>query len=224
MKAIRSVIERTRVLLLGLFDLLARAVRWSKAEYQKRPGSYLIFCFLLPFGLMTLIYALIGTWPFGKASVLVLDLNGQYVYFFEALRDFVWGDASLLYSFSRSLGGEFLGIYAYYLASPLSYIVALFPADAILEALFLMFVIKQGLCGLSFGYFLRKTTDLSSTTTVMFSSVYALTAYGIVMQHNTMWTDNVILLPLIALGIRLLITEGKYKLYTISLEIGRAHV
>ena len=219
MKAIRSVIEQTRVLLLGLFDLLARAVRWSKAEYQKRPGSYLIFCFLLPFGLMTLIYALIGTWPFGKASVLVLDLNGQYVYFFEALRDFVWGDASLLYSFSRSLGGEFLGIYAYYLASPLSYIVALFPADAILEALFLMFVIKQGLCGLSFGYFLRKTTDLSSTTTVMFSSVYALTAYGIVMQHNTMWTDNVILLPLIALGIRLLITEGKYKLYTISLAL-----
>lgn len=219
MKVFTSALTWVRALPRRLGDLFARTVQWSRNEYRKRPGSYLIFCFLLPFFLMSLIYALIGTWPFGKASVLVLDLNGQYVYFFEALRDFVWGDASLLYSFSRSLGGEFLGIYAYYLASPLSYIVALFPADNITEALLLMFVLKQGLCGLTFGVFLRKTTDLSPLTTVIFSTVYAMTAYGTVMQHNTMWTDNVILLPLIALGIRLLITEGKYKLYTASLAL-----
>lgn len=219
MKAIKNAMERVRAFLGRLSALFGRTVEWVKAQYRRRPDSYLIFCFLLPFFLMSLIYILIGTWPFGKSSVLVLDLNGQYVYFFEALRDFVWGDASLLYSFSRSLGGEFLGIYAYYLASPLSYIVALFPADNITEALLLMFVLKQGLCGLTFGYFLHKTAELSPTTTVIFSTVYAMTAYGIVMQHNTMWTDNVILLPLIALGIRLLITEGKYKLYTISLAL-----
>ena len=219
MKLLTTVSERIRALWRTLCSFFRRTAEWAKTKYQSHPGSYLLFCFLLPFFLMALIYALIGVWPFGKASVLVLDLNGQYVYFFEALRDFVWGDASLLYSFSRSLGGEFLGIYAYYLASPLSYIVALFPSDSILEALFLMFVLKQGLCGLSFGYFLRKTTDLSPITTVIFSTVYAMTAYGIVMQHNTMWTDNVILLPLVALGIRLLITEGKYKLYTVSLAL-----
>ena len=219
MKAIKTALAWVHALPRRLSLLFGSITRWCVREYRSRPGSYLIFCFLLPFFLMSLIYIMIGTWPFGKTSVLVLDLNGQYVYFFEALRDFVWGDTSLLYSFSRSLGGEFLGIYAYYLASPLSYIVALFPADNITEALFLMFLIKQGLCGLTFGYFLRKTTDVSPTTTVIFSTVYAMTAYGIVMQHNTMWTDNVILLPLIALGIRLLITEGKYKLYTISLAL-----
>ncbi|MBO7293104.1 MAG: YfhO family protein, partial [Clostridia bacterium] len=86
-----------------------------------------------------------------------------------------------------------------------------------LDALFLMLLIKQGLSGLSFGWFLRRTTRLSPVTTVIFSAVYSMSAYGVVMQHNTMWTDNVILLPLIALGIRALITEGKYKLYTFSL-------
>ena len=166
---------------------------------------------------MSVIYALMQTWPFGNSSVLVLDLNGQYVYFFEALRDCVWGDSSLLYSFSRSLGGEFLGMYAYYLASPLSYLVALFPESGLLDALFLMLLLKQGLSGLSFGYYLRKTTDLSRVSTVLFSTVYSLTAYGVVMQHNTMWTDNVILLPLLALGIRELVCHRKYKLYTFSL-------
>ena len=219
MKFLITARERGTAVWRGLIRHTRAAVGRTVAAYRRHPGSYLIFCFLLPFFLMGLIYALIGTWPFGTTSVLVLDLNGQYVYFFEALRDFVWGDASLLYSFSRSLGGEFLGIYAHYLASPLSYIVALFPADHILEALFLMFIIKQGLCGLSFGYFLRKSTRLSPVTTVIFSTVYSLTAYGVVMQHNTMWTDNVILLPLVALGLRLLVTERKYKLYTISLAL-----
>lgn len=198
-------------------ELLRRGMRWGIGEYRRRPGAYLIFCFLLPFLLMLLIYAIMGTWPFGRSSVLVLDLNGQYVYFFEALRDFVYGDTSLLYSFSRSLGGEFMGMYAYYLASPLSYIVCLFPKHGILDALFLMLLIKQGLAGLSFGYFLRKTTRVSPIATVIFSAVYATSAYGVVMQHNTMWFDNVYLLPLVALGIRALVTEKRYKLYTFSL-------
>ncbi|MBQ5800511.1 MAG: YfhO family protein, partial [Clostridia bacterium] len=176
----------------------------------KRP---LLFCFLLPFTIMLLVYIAMGVFPFGKNSVLVLDLNGQYVYFFEALRSFIYGDSSLLYSFSRALGGEFLGIYAYYLASPLSYIVALFPKKCILEALFLMILTKLGLCGLSFGYMLKSKANTRNLTTIIFSSVYALSSYVVIMQHNTMWIDNVFMLPLIVLGVDSLISEGKYKLF-----------
>ena len=76
----------------------------------------LLLCFGIPVVIMYLIYLMMEIHPFGNGSVLVLDLNAQYVYFYEALRDFVWEDNSLLYSFSRQLGGEFMGIYAYYLA------------------------------------------------------------------------------------------------------------
>ena len=82
--------------------------------------SYLWLSFALPILIMYLIYLAMQIHPFGNGSVLVLDLNAQYVGFFEALREFVHGNASLLYSFSRQLGGEFMGIYAYYIASPLS--------------------------------------------------------------------------------------------------------
>ncbi len=187
---------------------------------KKKKPLHLIWAFSLPFGIMLAIYAALGTYPFGESSVLVLDLNGQYVYFFEALRDMVWGEGSLFYSFSRAMGGEFLGMYAYYLASPLSYIVALFPQHMILEALYLMLILKCGLSGLTFCYYLYKNNVTQNRAAqVIFSCMYALSAYGVVMQHNTMWFDCVTLLPLVALGVEQLIKERKYKMFTISLAI-----
>ena len=56
--------------------------------------SYLWLCFGVPALTMYVIYLALGVHPFGEASVLVLDLNAQYVYFYEALREFVWGDQS----------------------------------------------------------------------------------------------------------------------------------
>ena len=99
-----------------------RTARPAKAE-----PWYLMAAFFLPLVLMYLIYVGMEVWPFGKNSVLVLDLNGQYVYYFEYFREIIHGDASLLYSWTRSLGGEFMGIFAYYLCSPFTLLVAFFP-------------------------------------------------------------------------------------------------
>lgn len=182
--------------------------------FLKRP---LVWCFALPFLLMLFVFIAIGVFPFGNNSVLVLDLNGQYVYFFEALRSFIYGDSSLLYSFSRALGGEFLGIYAYYLASPFSYIVALFPKKHITEALLAIILLKIGLCGFNFGVMLKKKAKTRDVSTIIFSAVYALSSYVVIMQHNTMWIDNVFMLPLIVLGVDAVISERKYKLFVFSL-------
>ena len=182
--------------------------------------SYLSFCFIIPLLLMRIIYMCVGNLPGLDGSVLVLDLNGQYVYFYEALRDFLHGDGSLLYSFSRALGGEFLGIYAYYVASPLALIVGLFPEGKILEALLLIFVLKTGFCGLTFGYYLHKTNRrINRYTSIMFSTMYALCSYAIVQSHNSMWIDALIWLPIITLSLEDLIKKGSYKLYVISLAV-----
>ena len=187
--------------------------------YRRHPRLIHLFCFLVPAFLMFFVHAAFGVYPFGDYSILVLDMNAQYVMFFEALRRAIWGDASLLYSFSRNLGGEFPGIYAYYLASPLSLIVALFPKRNILEALYTLYVVKCGLCGLTFSVFLKKIHRTSDRSTLLFSCCYALSGYAMIMQHNTMWTDCELLLPLICLGIYSLIRERKYKLFTLSLAL-----
>ncbi len=185
----------------------------------KRDRSYLIWSFLIPFTFMLLIYALDGVFPFGNNSVLVLDLNGQYVGFYEALRAFVYGDGSLLYSFSRSLGGEMMGIYAYYLASPLSYIVALFPEAYMTEALLFIFILKAGLCGLTFGIYMHRQQFCAPYASIMLSTLYALSSFAIVMQHNSMWIDNLILLPLLTLGIEAVVKHRRYRLFVFSLAL-----
>lgn len=185
--------------------------------FARFDGSFLIWSFFLSFAMMLLVYVAMDVYPFGKSSVLVLDLNGQYVQFFAGLRDILHGDGSLLYSFSRSLGGEYLGIFTYYLASPFSWLVAIFPEKNILEALLLMITLKAGCCGLTFGAFLHYTRRPPKTVTVALSVLYALSSYMVVMQHNTMWIDAVILLPLLLLGLERLVRYRKPILYVASL-------
>ena len=192
----------------------------ASVKKAPRANAYLALCFLVPTVIMFLLYLVRGLYPLGDESVLVLDLNGQYVYFYEALRNAVLGKESLLYSFSRALGGEFLGIYAYYLASPLSYLVVLFPEDMILEALLVIFLIKTGLCGTTFGIYLHKTTRRPRPVTViLFATMYALSSYAVVQQHNSMWIDALIWLPILTLSIEELIKNRKYKLFVISLAM-----
>lgn len=191
----------------------------TKKIKKKHPHAYLAVAFLCPALVLLAAYFAFGVYPFGGESVLVLDLNAQYVYFFGALRRVLHGDASLFYSFSRALGGEFLGIFAYYLASPLSLLVALFPADNILDALLVIFTLKCGLCSLTLAYYLEAHNIGTRPARIIFGALYALSGYGMIYQHNTMWIDCMMLLPLVALGIEKLIAEKKYLLFTLSLGL-----
>jgi len=122
-----------------------------------------------------------------------------------------------LYSWSRSLGGEFLGMYAYYLASPLSWIVLLFPENMITDAIWLMLVLKTGICGLTMAVFLDRVYPTKTLNTILFSTLYAFCAYNLAYMSNIMWIDGVMFLPLLILGLERLLAERKFKLYTLSL-------
>ena len=182
--------------------------------------SYLFFCFLVPAVIMYLVYVAIGIHPFGDSSVLTLDLNAQYVYFHEAFRNTLTGNGNMLYSFFRNLGGEFMGIYAYYVASPFTYIVLLFPQNMMLDAILTIMILKVGMCGVTFGLFLHKhTKSVNKPIITCFAVMYALCSYAVTYQDNVMWMDALILLPLITYGIERLITHKKYMLFVISLSL-----
>ena len=184
--------------------------------------GYLLFATIIPMVLFYLIY-LIGKqlYPFGDGTVLVLDLNGQYVSFYEGLHDILHGEADLLYSFSRNLGGEFLGIYDYYVASPFAMLLALLPERFMLEGLLLLFLLKAGLCGLFMGIYLHKHAagEPNRMAVVVFSVMYAMSSYCVVQQHNSMWIDAVLWLPMLCLGIESLIKYGHFRLYVFALAI-----
>ncbi len=182
--------------------------------------NVMICSFMIPLLIYWLMFILRGVYPFGNGSVLVLDLNGQYVYFFEALQKALHGDANLLYSWARSLGGEFTGIYAYYLASPLSWLVGLFSESHITEALLLIHLLKCGIAGCTMSYYLKKTqTMVKDMWIILFSTLYALSGYVIAFGHNTMWMDALMLLPLVIYGVEQIVNRQNMLLFVVTMTL-----
>lgn len=190
-------------------------------RFFSRPFFLYLLCFIIPTGIMYLAYALFGVHPYGDGSVLVLDLNGQYVYYYETYRDALVGDGSLIYSWSRNLSGNMFGIFAYYLASPFMILVCIFPRTAMCGAIQTIQLLKIGSAAVTFAYFLRKTADKKprNTSIVIFSTMYALMSYMVVQLMDPMWLDGLIYLPLICLGVRRMIDEGKMLSYIIPLTL-----
>ena len=178
-----------------------------------------LLVFLIPVITMYITYAVFEVHPFGENSVLVLDLNGQYVYYYEALRDAFWGDGSMMYDWSRNLSGEMFGIFGYYLASPFMIIICLFPRSAMCGAIETMQLLKVGTAAVTFAYLLRKTGKPKNGALIAFSTCYSLMAYMIVQFMDPMWLDGLIYLPLIIWGVHRLVDDGKVFSYSVPLAL-----
>ncbi|MBM6614231.1 YfhO family protein [Desemzia sp. RIT804] len=180
----------------------------------------LLLAFTVPFLIMSGIHAFKGVYPFGNETVLTIDLGQQYVDFLAYYRQTLLEDpTAFFYSFTKAIGGDMVGLWAYYLASPFNLIFLLFPQSQVSLAVTVVTMLKYGLAGWSFAYLLKKEFDGEGFSLVAFSTSYALMGYTIVNQFNIMWLDGVIFLPLIVLGLERLIKQQKGVLYTVFLAI-----
>ncbi len=182
-------------------------------------NRYYFIAFFLPVAFIYIAYAIFGMYPFGDESVLCLDLNGQYIYYFEAIRDAFHGDGSILYNWSRNLSGDYMGIIGYYLASPFTLIVILLPRTMILGAMLIMILCKLGCASVAMFHYLRRSKGLQPMYAVILSLMYSMCAYGIIQTIDPMWLDGMVFLPLICLGVEYLVDDGRKLNYIIPLAI-----
>ena len=155
--------------------------------------------------------------PFGKYSMLYSDMYHQYYPFFVAFRNALRSGRGLLYTWSVGLGMDYLGLIAYYLASPLNLVSVLLPEKWLLGYFSLLVPIKLGLAGLFFSLFLKETFHKNDLSIALFGGLYGLCAWALGYQWNVMWLDTFALLPLVVLGEVKLLRDKKVVLYTVSL-------
>ena len=173
--------------------------------------------FLIPFLGLLFVMACSQYEPFGKYSMLYSDMYHQYYPFFVAFRDALRGGDSLLYTWSVGLGMDYLGLIAYYLASPLNLLSIIVPEGWLLEYFSLLVPVKLGLAGLFFAVFLKRLFGKNDLSVGIFGGFYGLCAWALGFQWNIMWLDTFALLPLVALGTVALLRDGKFVLYTLTL-------
>ncbi|MCQ4954428.1 YfhO family protein [Holdemania filiformis] len=166
-----------------------------------------IFCFLL------ILYT-VKLWPFGEQTIVSLDLDSQYISFFSYLKEIFRDPTTLFYSFSKTLGGDMIGLVSYYLMSPFNLIALFFSTSNLPIALTLIIILKIGSAGYTFNLFLKN----NGYNSLIFSTAYALMAFVIANYSNVIWLDGIILLPLIAMGIEKIMVGKSPAFYIFSLS------
>ena len=186
---------------------------------RKRP---ILLAFLLPPAVMLAIYFITSITPFGSQTLLYSDNFHQYYPFFRQFREALRSGESLLWSWSVGMGMDYLGLISYYLASPLNLLAVILPESWVLPYFTLLMPIKLGLASGFFALMLQKLYGKEDMALPLFGAFYAMCAWALGYHWNIMWLDGFALLPLVALGTILLLREGKYLLYTLSLAVAVA--
>lgn len=179
----------------------------------------LIAAFAIPVVIMLIIFVQRGIFPFGEETFLRTDMYHQYAPFFSEFQYKLTHGGSLLYSWDVGMGVNFSALYAYYLASPVNWLLFLCPKGLVIEFMTYQIVLKIGLCGLSMAYYLRKHCRTNDFGIAFFGIFYALSGYMAAYSWNIMWLDCIILFPLIVLGLERLVKDGKGMLYCLALGL-----
>lgn len=182
---------------------------------KRRTKTVLVLCFFIPAILMLSVYAALDIAPFGKESLLTVDMAGQYISYFGYWKEVLTSHASLTYSMSKGLGGNMMGLIAYYLCSPLNLLLPFFSKANLPYFVLLITVLKVSFASLAMGLLLWKRR--TGYWSVPLAVSYGLMSYNIVYQQNIMWLDVVVCLPLIQLGLDAMLQKKRTLLYTAAL-------
>jgi uncharacterized membrane protein YfhO len=197
-------------------------VVFHKFLMSRNENLVYLLSFFVPVFVMFGLYISRGIYPFGDSAYLVRDMYHQYAPFFLEFANKMKSGESLTYSNIIGMGINFTALYAYYLASPTNWLLALLPAKSMIEIMNAFIIIKIGLCGLSFSHYISRHFNHKDISAAVFSLFYALSSYMAAYSWNIMWLDCLVLLPIIVLGLERLVQNPSLKsgfLYGISLSI-----
>lgn len=188
-----------------------------------------IAAFGLPFFICVIICIGNGVYPFGDNCILHIDMYHQYCPFFTEFLNKLQSGGSLQYSWNLGLGSDFVSLYAYYLASPLNFLILLCPKSHVIEFMTLLIILKISASGLIFFLYIRHHYKLVGKDgrmhknqvipAIVFSTAYALSGFVAAYSWDIMWMDCIALFPLIMIGLERLVQEKKAGLYYITLAL-----
>ncbi|MBR3058184.1 MAG: YfhO family protein [Clostridiales bacterium] len=148
---------------------------------------------------MFAVFAINQITPFGPRNILTSDLGAQYGPYLIGYKNALKSGQSLLYSQSLGLGQNTLGVFAYYLSSPLSFLVFLFPATRLQESITILISVKLAFAGAFMTWLLDRKFKSKDWMSVLFGLMYPLCSFAIIFMFNIMWLDGFAILPLLIL-------------------------
>ncbi len=210
---------------LGGATLIAAMItHWATTLRRPTAPSYgRWFCPLAAGGLtlcvILLAFAYIGIWPLGTKTAMTVDMHHQYAPLLNELRTMILGGDGATYSFHIGLGANFIGAFAYYLASPLNVLLILFPEHLLAEGIFVIMVLKIALAAASFAACAQYLLRRRNAAVIAVSVLYATMLYMLAYSWNVMWLDVVALMPLVVMCAERMLRGGSVIPYALLLGL-----
>ncbi|MCR4851439.1 MAG: YfhO family protein [Lachnospiraceae bacterium] len=164
--------------------------------------------------------------PFGDKTFLMFDLKRQYVDYDSYLKTVLSGDNNIFYSFSTTLGSGTTGFFTYYLMSPFLILLSLCPQNLLPLGISIVICIKLMLASFIMDLFLQRIvieerinslTEEKSIGLMICSVSWAFSGFLFAHSMNMMWTDVVILLPLLIWALENLLENDRKCPYIVCL-------
>lgn len=185
---------------------------------------YRMLAFFVPVLITAVIFYFNDIIPFGENWDFAGDFYAQIYPFFAELSEKMQAGGSPFYTWNLGLGSDFFAIGAYYLICPFNLIFRFVKSGDILDAVSVISIIKFGLAGLGMYYYLERhfcrkwqKANLGGIFAVIFGALYALSPFMLFIFTFTMWTNTLILFPLLLLSIERLVKQGKGLPYSLTL-------
>ena len=182
----------------------------------KNKYFYYLLSFFLPILILLIIFFIKGIF-FDGERLSFGDMQAQYMDMLIYFKNILKGKESIFYSITKGLGGDMFSTVTYYMISPINLIVMFFKDANIMQAIYLIILIKFGLTSLSMFTYLNYKDPKKKKFAILFSLAYALMAYSINNYFCIMWFDAIYMVPLVLLGIDKLINSNNSKIYIFTL-------
>ena len=174
-------------------------------KFRKISSKYIesIVIFALVTCILMLLFKLYDFAPFGNNHLAWADASIQYLDFFAYLKDVFSGKNNIFYTFGKTLGGNNIAVFSYYLSSPFNFLVVFFEKDQLINFFDILVMLKLGTAAVTFSCFLRGRfgEQISGNVRILLAISYSMCQYSIAQSSNIMWLDGVYMLPLMLLGI-----------------------
>lgn len=186
---------------------------------NKRAISIYCISFFLPILIIFIGLFPSRIFPFGDEGFMIWDLEMHIVAFLSYFKSLFVSNNDIFYTFSRFGGSQMIDFSAYYnLLSPLNFLLFLFPDEYLQVGVQFLTILRFGLCGVTFAYFLNKEFGVRKIN-ILFAVTYALCGYNIMNYMNLFLYDGIILLPIIIKGVTDIVKNNKSILYIAALTI-----
>ncbi len=170
-------------------------------------------------GILAVIYAAGGLFPFGEMSVSWGDMNQQVIPLMDDFRDILLGKQGLFFNVQNAGGMNFWGVLLFFLASPFSFLTAFVDKSDMYLFMNILVMLKMAVCaGTAALFFSKLFPKLELGFVTALSVSYAFCGYVMLFYQNLVWLDMMYLFPLLLIAVHHLAETGRFLPYLLCLS------